>query len=110
MTKRRVIYIAEDGSRYVSPEYVGDKTEFNLPSDAAPEMSWFELVEHIWVFVSTPEDFVTANKYAMERYGREFSPDSILKLPVGALLPEADEYLYIRCVRPGKMCLSQEVA
>ena len=85
MTRRRVIFTDSDGSYYTSPEFSGDKEEFENKDKALGKsfdgcnMNWSEIISAYFNNVKTVADFKSANEKAQKEY-ISFLGDEILPI------------------------------
>lgn len=79
MTRRRVCFVTQKGIRYVSPEYNGDKEEFELfgMKDTC-EKNWSEIM-NVFNAVKTFPDFVKALVTVASYYKSQFGSETEMR-------------------------------
>ena len=93
MTRRRIVYTdPSTGRRYVTPEFNGDKTEFdqfNMGDKCTA--TWDEIME-VFNAASTPDEFKAASDQMQGYYSSSIAPaeppEPVLEINTEALLPD----------------------
>ena len=78
MTRRKVIFVDSDYSKYATPEFNGDKSEllaFN--SSDSCDKDWKE-IEELFMKCQTLHEFEMANEYVQNLYHSCFGPTEIV--------------------------------
>ncbi|GHT87220.1 hypothetical protein FACS1894137_14110 [Spirochaetia bacterium] len=80
MTRRTIIFLDEFGNVYITPEFNGDKTEFEkFGSSDSCDKDWAEIEAVFWG-VNTLEQFRAASEKAQGFYHSNFSDKQILPI------------------------------
>ena len=104
MTRRRIVFTdPKTGRRYVTPEFNGDKTEFEkFGMGDACTATWDEIIV-FFNAVSSLNQFKAANYLAQGYYISfcvpEIPPEPVIEIDAGILLPDeirnCDELIYL---------------
>jgi len=91
MTRRRIVFTDSIGKRFVTPEFNGDKAEFELfgMGDACTA-NWDEIMA-LFQTCSTLEEFKATNDQAQRHYRSSIAPEAppepVVEIDAGKLLP-----------------------
>lgn len=100
MTRRRVVFVREDGRRYITEEFNGDKAEYAARGDCLDgcDLDWPE-IRALFVAADTYLKFIKANLTAQAAYhsflGEGGNAGVVRNLRKGRKLPPADSVLFI---------------
>lgn len=100
MTRRRVVFVREDGRRYITEEFNGDKAEYAARGDCLDgcDLDWPE-IRALFVAADTYLKFIKANLTAQAAYhsflGEGGNAGVVCNLRKGRKLPPADSVLFI---------------
>ena len=100
MTRRRVVFVREDGRRYITEEFNGDKAEYAARGDCLDgcDSDWPE-IRALFVAADTYLKFIKANLTAQAAYhsflGEGGNAGVVRNLRKGRKLPPADSVLFI---------------
>ena len=99
MTRRFVVFVRQDGRRYITPEFNGDQSEFELRGACTDscDRNWTDLLHECFGKVHSYSDFVKANVEARSHYHSFLGHDIFVvrNLPRNRELPKADEIIFI---------------
>lgn len=98
MTRRRVCFIKKNGVKYITPEFNGDKAEFEFfgMNDRCVK-NWQE-IEELFQSCKTFTDFIKANVEAQSYYQSVLGDGSIQTVYCvrkNQTMPTADHIIYI---------------
>lgn len=69
MIRRRVLFVKNNGVRYITPEFNGDRAELErISSRDSCDKTWEEMMRDIWMGVTDYISFVKANATAQSQY------------------------------------------
>ena len=100
MTRRRVVFVREDGRRYITEEFNGDKAEYAARGDCLDgcDLDWPE-IRALFVAADTYLKFIKANLTAQAAYhsflGEGGNAGVVRNLRRGRKLPPSDSVLFI---------------
>jgi len=104
MTRRRVVFTDPvTGRRYVTPEFNGDKAEFEQNSMRDTCTADWDQIMAMFKTASTLDEFKAANYQAQGYYISSIAPDAppepVIEINAGILLPDeirnCDELIYL---------------
>jgi hypothetical protein len=97
MTRRRIVFTDPSGRCFITPEFNGDKTEFEQFGMGDQCTATWEEILAMFKAVSTLDEFKAANYQAQGYYissiARNTPPEPVTEINAGVII--ADEVIYL---------------